>query len=78
VIDIPDEFARQTALREGEPGQTWLDTLPDIVDSLLQRWSCRPAGPVMLGHVGIVVPVRHPDLPPAVIKVSFPRRRTLT
>jgi streptomycin 6-kinase len=72
VIDIPGEFARQTVLREGEPGQTWLGTLPDLVDSLLRLWSCTPAGPVMHGHVGIVVPVRHPDLPPAVIKVSFP------
>jgi hypothetical protein len=33
VIDIPDEFACQTALREGQPGHIWLDTLPDLVDS---------------------------------------------
>lgn len=72
VIDIPDEFARETVLRERESGQAWLDALPGLVDELLQRWSCTPDGPIMHGHVGIVVPVQHPDLPAAVVKVSFP------
>ncbi|MFD6390816.1 aminoglycoside phosphotransferase family protein [Nocardia sp. NPDC060259] len=43
-----------------------------MVDELLQRWNCVPDGPVLHGCVGIVVPVLHPDLPPAVVKVSFP------
>ncbi|MBF6320632.1 phosphotransferase [Nocardia cyriacigeorgica] len=72
MIVIPEGFVRETVGREGEPGQRWIASLPALVDELLQRWSCVPDGPVMHGRVGLVVPVRRPDLPPAVLKVSFP------
>ncbi|WP_067710540.1 aminoglycoside phosphotransferase family protein [Nocardia yamanashiensis] len=72
MIEIPEAFAHTKIAGEGEAGRAWIAALPDVVDELLQRWSCTPAGPVMHGQVGIVVPVRNPDLPPAVIKVSFP------
>ncbi|MEV6220855.1 aminoglycoside phosphotransferase family protein [Nocardia fluminea] len=72
MIDIPESFARETIGREGEPGRTWIAGLSCSVDDVLQRWSCVPDGPVMHGNVGIVVPVRHPHLPPAVVKISFP------
>ncbi len=72
VIEIPDDFARETVLREGDPGRTWISTLPGLVDELLQRWDCEPDGSVLHGHIGIIVPVRHTDLPPSVIKLSFP------
>ncbi|EWM16740.1 aminoglycoside phosphotransferase family protein [Kutzneria sp. 744] len=71
MIDVPDAFAQATALREGEAGRSWLRSLPAIVDELLQRWSCVPAGSIKHGAVGIVLPVRRGDLA-AVIKVSFP------
>lgn len=71
VIEVPDAFAGATVHREGEAGRVWLKALPSIVDDLLERWSCRPDGPVTHGFVGIVLPVRHGDRP-AVIKVSFP------
>lgn len=72
MIEVPADFAHQTILREGQPGRTWIGSLPGLIDGLLQRWSCTPDGPVMHGQVGIVLPVRRADLPPAVIKVSFP------
>ncbi|MFE7720579.1 aminoglycoside phosphotransferase family protein [Nocardia rhizosphaerihabitans] len=72
MIDIPEAFAHETVTREGEPGRAWITALPDLADELLQRWSCTPDGPVMHGNVGVVLPVRHRDLPPAVIKISFP------
>ncbi|MFD4458827.1 aminoglycoside phosphotransferase family protein [Nocardia sp. NPDC058480] len=72
MIDIPEVFARETVSREGEPGRAWIEALPGLADELLQRWSCTPEGPVMHGNVGIVLPVRHQDLPPAVVKISFP------
>jgi streptomycin 6-kinase len=71
MIDVPDAFARATALREGEAGRAWLRELPGIAVDLLQRWSCVPDGPIMHGAVGIVLPVRCDDRP-AVIKLSFP------
>ncbi|APE35230.1 hypothetical protein BOX37_16195 [Nocardia mangyaensis] len=72
MIAIPEPFARETIHREGEPGRTWIAALPELIDDLLQRWSCSPEGAVRHGNVGIIVPVRHSDLPPAAIKISFP------
>ncbi|MFE1591230.1 aminoglycoside phosphotransferase family protein [Nocardia sp. NPDC058705] len=72
MIDIPEAFAHETISREREPGQQWLTALPGLADELLQRWSCVPDGPIMHGCIGVVIPVRRRDLPPAVIKISFP------
>lgn len=71
-IEIPAAFASSTIAREGERGRAWIDDLPTLIDELLQRWNCTPAAPATHGHVGIVVPVRPRDLPPAVLKISFP------
>lgn len=73
MIDVPAVFARKKIVAAGEVGRDWIAALPGLVDELLQRWSCTPAGAVMHGEVGIVVPVRHRDLRSAVIKVSFPK-----
>ncbi|MFD4433085.1 aminoglycoside phosphotransferase family protein [Nocardia sp. NPDC058497] len=72
MIDIPEAFAHETVSREGEPGRAWIAALPGLADELLQRWSCTPDGPIMHGNVGVVLPVRHRDRPPAVVKISFP------
>ncbi|TCO44348.1 streptomycin 6-kinase [Kribbella antiqua] len=64
---IPEAFTRSTIEREGEAGATWLAELPGIVAELMERWGCKPDGPVVHGRVGVVVPVQD-----AVIKVSFP------
>ncbi|GAA0594274.1 aminoglycoside phosphotransferase family protein [Streptomyces crystallinus] len=72
MIAIPDEFARTTIEREGEPGARWLAGLPGVVEELLGRWECVPDGPVMHGGVGVIVPVRRPSRENAVLKVSFP------
>lgn len=71
MIAVPEQFARSTIEREGEPGAQWLSKLPSIADELLERWACVPEGRVMHGGVGIIVPVRHAE-GPAVLKVSFP------
>ncbi|MEV0296394.1 aminoglycoside phosphotransferase family protein [Nocardia sp. NPDC050710] len=72
MIEIPEAFARMKSANEGERGRAWITALPGLVDELLHRWSCTPTGSVMHGQVGIVIPVRHRELPSAVIKVSFP------
>ncbi|MEU8899296.1 aminoglycoside phosphotransferase family protein [Nocardia sp. NPDC048505] len=74
AIEIPAAFAN-AATRAGSQGRDWIAALPGLVDELLHRWSCAPDGPVLHGQVGIVVPVRRDDLPPAVLKVSFPHPR---
>ncbi len=72
MVEIPASFAAATARSQGPAGRAWIAELPALVDGLLQRWSCTPVGPVMHGQVGIVVPVHNSELPPSVIKVSFP------
>jgi streptomycin 6-kinase len=72
VLEIPEPFVRNTIARDHERGSAWLATLPGLIDELLQRWNCTPVPAVRYGFVGIVVPVRHPELPPLVLKVSYP------
>ncbi|WP_328675009.1 aminoglycoside phosphotransferase family protein [Streptomyces sp. NBC_00343] len=72
MIEIPEGFARSTITREGDAGRSWVASLPQLVDELLQRWNCSPTAPVTHGQVGIVVPVLRGDGAPAVLKVSFP------
>ncbi|MQY21791.1 aminoglycoside phosphotransferase family protein [Nocardia macrotermitis] len=72
MIEVPEEFVRIKSENEGERGRGWVATLPGLVDELLEKWACVPAGAVMYGQVGIVVPVRRRDGSDAVIKVSFP------
>ncbi|MFE3587560.1 aminoglycoside phosphotransferase family protein [Streptomyces niveus] len=75
MIVVPEEFARCTVEREGEPGAAWLAGLPGIVEELLGRWDHVPDGAVTHGGVGIVVPVRRRGdgaERASVLKVSFP------
>ncbi|MET9216738.1 MULTISPECIES: aminoglycoside phosphotransferase family protein [unclassified Nocardia] len=70
MIAVPAAFAGKHV--DGQ-GRAWLAALPGMVEDLLDLWSCVPDGPTMHGEVGIVVPVRPRALPPAVIKISYPR-----
>lgn len=72
VIEIPEAFVQSTVNREGDRGRAWADSLPGLVDELLQRWNCIPTTPIRHGQVGIIVPVRWGDGASAVLKVSFP------
>jgi streptomycin 6-kinase len=49
----------------------WVDSLPGVVDDLVEQWGLEPDGIPMHGFVGLVVPVRA-ERRPAVLKVSFP------
>lgn len=70
-MQIPDAFQHAVRRREGRAGEEWLSALLDVVDSLMQRWSCISDGPLRHGQVALVVPVIGPH-GTAVIKVSFP------
>jgi streptomycin 6-kinase len=71
MIEIPAEFAAATIAREGEPGRTWIDALPGLVASFLDRWSLVPDGTVWHGFVGIALPVHRADGRGAILKVSW-------
>jgi len=71
VIAIPSEFVERTVARAGEAGRAWIDRLPGIVASYLERWALTPDGPVMHGFMGIAVPVRRAGGEPTVLKVAW-------
>jgi streptomycin 6-kinase len=71
VIDIPDEFAAWTVAREGPAGRIWIDSLPLMVASYLERWSLTMEGPIWHGYMAVVVPVRRADGGRAVLKVCW-------
>ncbi|MQY29056.1 aminoglycoside phosphotransferase family protein [Nocardia aurantia] len=73
MIVVPEQFARSVAADAGAVGRSWIEALPGLVGELLERWSGVPDGPVRHGRVGLVIPVRRRDRPPAVLKVSLPR-----
>lgn len=75
-ISIPAVFAANTLAREGEAGRGWIEALPNMVDSLGQRWGLTLDGTVMHGDNGLVVPVKHADEPCA-LKVSWLSPATL-
>lgn len=70
MIAVPEDFAVDTVVREGEAGRRWIDGLPDLVKALCERWSLAVDGAVMHGYLGLVVPVRYGN-EPAVLKVSW-------
>ena len=70
MIVVPEEFARETAARDGEPGGAWIAALPGIVGELLERWTAVIDGPIAHGGVGVIVPVRDAAGRAAVLKVS--------
>lgn len=58
--------------REGGAGAAWIAALPDLVDGLLQRWRCVPAGTAVSGKVAVVVPARSDMYGDVILKISFP------
>jgi streptomycin 6-kinase len=72
MIKIPKAFRSATVLREGTPGRDWITGQPGLAAELQKRWNCVGEGPIMHGAVGIVVGVRGPDLPQAVLRLSYP------
>lgn len=50
----------------------WLDRLPALAESLLDRWDLTIDGDVMHGACALVLPVRQRSGEPAVLKVTWP------
>jgi streptomycin 6-kinase len=70
-IAIPRSFAEWTIAQEGDAGRAWIDELPSIVESHLDRWALIADGPVLHGYVGIALPVLRADGSRAMLKVSW-------
>ena len=78
MIKVPQKFTRLATELNGPLGTAWVESLPEIVSDLMERWDCAPDGDVMHGGVGLIVPVRYHGSHsgsgncPAVLKVSPP------
>jgi streptomycin 6-kinase len=70
MIVVPEDFATATVAREGAAGSAWVAALPDLVQSLCERWDLAVDGAPMHGYLGLIVPVRRGD-EPCVLKVSW-------
>jgi streptomycin 6-kinase len=67
VITIPEDFA----LTLGEGALAWRATLPALATKFCARWALTPDGPLLNGHVAVVLPVRRADGHPAVLKLTW-------
>lgn len=69
---IPDEFKHHIAEVHGQPGISWTNGLPDLLDELARRWDIvidPPFEPLSYNYVAPVVQAGGGE---AVIKMSFP------
>ena len=67
---MPADFVTERTARGGETAARWLETLPEVIETLLDRWRLRlDAGEVCHGEFAVVIPVRRAD-ERYVIKVS--------
>jgi streptomycin 6-kinase len=75
MIVVPEAFAVDTIAREGANGRTWINSLPQLIESLCQKWHLVVDGAPMHGYFGLVVPVRRGEAACA-LKVSWLTRAT--
>ncbi|GAA2223636.1 aminoglycoside phosphotransferase family protein [Promicromonospora sukumoe] len=71
ILDVPEQV-RKTVVAGGN--ESWLDELPDMVDSLAQEWSLTIGSSLAGGHVALVVEATLVDGTPAVLKIGVPGR----
>lgn len=72
---VPPGFAAWIAAFEdlgcGVTGEAWLKSLPQLLQTCLERWQVVLDGTARTGQCAIVLPVRR-DGEPAVLKLTFP------
>jgi len=70
MLRIPEDLVASHTRYFGAAGRPWLDALPQLVATLLDRWELRPDGEPMCGAVALVLPVRRADGSGAVLKAQ--------
>ncbi|GAB3811547.1 aminoglycoside phosphotransferase family protein [Kribbella italica] len=70
-LEIPDQV-RKTVMTDGN--ESWLDELPDLVDSLAHEWALVIGSSLAGGHAALVLEVTMADGTPAVLKIGVPGR----
>jgi streptomycin 6-kinase len=59
-------------LRKTDAGRPWLDSLPNLVERCVTRWSLQIGEPYPDSFVALVLPAMLPDGTGAVLKIQFP------
>ncbi|MBB5807744.1 streptomycin 6-kinase [Saccharothrix ecbatanensis] len=67
MITVPEDFA----LTLGEGAPAWRARLPALATKFCAHWALTPDGPLLNGHVAVVLPVRRADGHPAVLKLTW-------
>jgi streptomycin 6-kinase len=76
VITVPEQFAEWRIRVDGESGRTWVQSLPALVERLLDQWdlAADDAEPLH-GGLSLVVLV-HRGKQPLAVKLSWPEDTT--
>lgn len=74
---VPRQFALKTKRREGNAGERWLREIPDLVETMIDRWSLRRTGSVFHGDVGLAIEVVDEFGKRQILKISWPDSSTL-
>jgi streptomycin 6-kinase len=69
-IEVPEELVSWHRKYFGESGRAWIDAVPELAASLLDRWQLRPDGATTCGATALVVPVVRADATAAVLKLQ--------
>ena len=67
---MPDELVAWHRKWFGESSRVWLDGLPGLAESLLDRWQLQADGDPICGAKALVVPVLRADGAPAALKLQ--------
>lgn len=70
MISVPESFRLETIKREGQTAIAWLESLPSLVDCMCREWNLAIDGSLIIGYVGLVIPVRRND-ESCVLKISW-------
>ncbi len=70
MIIVPEALAAAHEKYGGEAGLAWVDALPALAATMLERWELTPTGPARHGVVALVIPVTRPDGTPAALKLQ--------
>jgi streptomycin 6-kinase len=69
-IEVPEALVSWHLKYFGEISRVWIDAVPDLAASLLDRWQLRPDGAPTCGATALVLPVVRADATPAVLKLQ--------
>ncbi len=72
MIPLPERFKKLIYGLYGQDGISWLKNLPQLRESLLQRWSLQDSRPVDPLSYNYLEFAHNPEYGPVVLKIGFP------